>query len=111
VSGTCNAGLRVSSVNQDGSVDCVPCGGGIPSGMIAIFDTACPLGWTRLAALDGRVPRGAASYGGTGGGNTHFHDIDPPFTDTNTAGDHQHTQGCGAGIRSGAGVTQPAECG
>jgi hypothetical protein len=40
---------------------------GIPSGMIAMFDTVCPSGWTRFAALDNRFPQGAAAYGGTGG--------------------------------------------
>jgi len=45
----------------------------IPSGMIAMFDGSCPAGWTRFSALDGRVPRGAASYGGTGGSDNHSH--------------------------------------
>ena len=47
--------------------------GGIPSGMIAMFATACPSGWTRFTALDGRFPYGAASYGATGGASTHTH--------------------------------------
>ena len=46
---------------------------GVPSGMISMFDTNCPTGWTRFAALDNRVPRGAATYGGTGGGDNHSH--------------------------------------
>jgi hypothetical protein len=48
-------------------------GGALPSGMIAMFDAACPSGWTRFAALDGVVPRGSAAYGGTGGAETHNH--------------------------------------
>lgn len=48
--------------------------GAAPSGMIAMF-TTCPSGWTRFAALDGRVPRGSATYGGTGGADTHRHTI------------------------------------
>lgn len=45
----------------------------IPSGMIAMFDAACPSGWTRFTALDGRVPRGGAAYGPTGGADEHSH--------------------------------------
>lgn len=63
---------------------------GIPDGMIAAFDTACPSGWTRVAAFDGRVLRGAASYGGTGGGDTHLHQANPPSTGTSTDGAHSH---------------------
>ena len=44
--------------------------GPLQSGMIAMFTTACPSGWTRFTALDGRVPQGSATYGGTGGSNT-----------------------------------------
>ena len=47
----------------------------IPSGMIAIFDTTCPSGWMRFAALDGRVPRGASVAGATGGVDTHTHSV------------------------------------
>lgn len=49
--------------------------GGVPSGMIAMFDAACPVGWTRVDALDGRFPRGAETYGGTGGRSTHDHSV------------------------------------
>ncbi len=56
--------------------------GTIPSGMIAMFDTTCPAGWTRFSALDGRFARGASSYGSTGGADTHTHAIDPPNTST-----------------------------
>ena len=41
--------------------------GSLPPGMIVMFATACPSGWTRFAALDDRVPRGAVAYGATGG--------------------------------------------
>jgi len=54
----------------------------IPSGMIAMFDTSCPSGWTRVAAFDGRFIRGSATYGGTGGVSTHTHSVDPPATNT-----------------------------
>lgn len=45
----------------------------IPSGMIAMFDTNCPAGWTRFSALDNRVPLGDSNYGGSGGSATHSH--------------------------------------
>ncbi len=32
--------------------------------------SSCPSGWTRVTALDSRFPRGAATYGGTGGAET-----------------------------------------
>lgn len=43
----------------------------ISSGMIALFDATVPSGWTRFSTLDSRFPRGAATYGGTGGAATH----------------------------------------
>ena len=58
---------------------------GIPSGLIAIFDTACPSGWTRVAAFDSKFLRGYATYGGTGGMETHYHTVDPPNTNTGAA--------------------------
>ncbi|MCK5062755.1 MAG: hypothetical protein KAR23_02400 [Candidatus Aenigmarchaeota archaeon] len=45
----------------------------IPAGMIAMFNTSCPSGWTRFSALDGRVTKGAVAYGGIGGSDTHTH--------------------------------------
>lgn len=47
----------------------------IPTGgkFIGIFNVACPSGWTRVAAFDGKVLKGAATYGGTGGADTHTH--------------------------------------
>ncbi|MFH1423455.1 MAG: hypothetical protein ABIG29_00675 [Candidatus Nealsonbacteria bacterium] len=53
-------------------------GVGIPSGMIAMFDTSCPDGWTRFAALDNKFPYGGASYGATGGVSTHAHTYEVP---------------------------------
>lgn len=45
--------------------------GSVPSGMIGMFNTTCPIGWTRFAALDGRVPKGSVNYGAVGGSDTH----------------------------------------
>ncbi len=50
----------------------------LPSGFIAMFDTTCPDGWTREGAFDGKFIRGAATYGGTGGANTHTHSYTRP---------------------------------
>lgn len=44
----------------------------INSGLIALF-TSTPTGWTRSSAFDSRFPRGASSYGATGGSATHTH--------------------------------------
>lgn len=56
----------------------------VPSGLIALFAGNCPAGWVRFTALDGRFPRGDASYGATGGSPTHSHAI---------AADGKHTHG------------------
>ncbi len=45
----------------------------IPAGAILVFDAACPSGWTRVSAFDGKFVRGAAAYGATGGADTHTH--------------------------------------
>jgi len=76
--GTINAtGLFINNV-------AVSTDSGIPSGLIALFDTACPSGWTRFTAIDGRTLRGAANYGGTGGAENHLHGI---TGDTGPGGD------------------------
>ena len=81
-SGTLNAtGLYVNNV-------AVATGTAVPSGMIAIFDTSCPSGWTRVSAFDNRTLVGAVSYGTTGGAATHDHAVDL-VTDSNGA--HTHT--------------------
>lgn len=52
----------------------------LPSGLIAMFTTNCPEGWTRFSNLDGRVARGSSSYGATGGSGTHHHGEGKHFT-------------------------------
>ncbi len=47
----------------------------LPSGVIALFTTAPPMGWNRYAALDGVFPRGNSTAGTTGGAATHYHTI------------------------------------
>lgn len=53
----------------------IPTTGGFDSDLICLFDDDCPSGWTRFDALDGKYPRGADSYGGTGGAATHDHEV------------------------------------
>jgi hypothetical protein len=45
----------------------------ISSSLISMFAASVPTGWTRFSGLDTTFPRGASSYGGTGGSNTHTH--------------------------------------
>lgn len=54
----------------------------INSGLIGLFDTSAPSGWTRFSALDDNFPRGNSSYGGTGGSTTHTHTTNSATTDT-----------------------------
>lgn len=68
--------------------------GTVPAAIIAMFDTACPAGWTRFTPLDGRFPKGGATYGITGGSSTHDHG-----GSTSVAGAHTH------GLTGSTGVT------
>lgn len=49
--------------------------GPISQGAIMIVDSLPPLGWGRVSAFDNRFPRGAETYGGTGGAATHSHSV------------------------------------
>ena len=46
---------------------------GVPAGAIALFAGACPPGWSRYTALDGRFPYGSATSGAVGGYASHKH--------------------------------------
>jgi hypothetical protein len=73
----------------------------IPSGLIAIFDTSCPAGWTRYANLDNRFPLGSSGAGAIGGANSHGHSFSAT---TNNAGIHGHgfsANGSGSGRATG----------
>jgi len=61
-----------------------PVTAGVPSGLIAIFTTACPAGWTRVAAWDGRYLRANSVAGAMGGAYNHVHEV------TVTVPDHNH---------------------
>ncbi|MCK5218654.1 hypothetical protein KAR10_03980 [bacterium] len=52
---------------------------GTPKGAIIMWTDPkgtgeCPCGYTRLNQFDGRFPRGAATYGATGGADSHSHE-------------------------------------
>lgn len=74
------------------------------SGAIQMSNTSCPGGWTRLTALDNRFPRGAASYGGTGGADTHTHDVTG-----STAAEASHTHDVDSGSQSTGGPSATGE--
>jgi hypothetical protein len=80
----------------------------IDSGLIALFDSGAPTGWTRFSALDSSSPRGASSYGVAGGATTHTHTTTGGYNTstvtgsnrksgtTDSAGDHDHEMQDGA---------------
>jgi len=101
---------------------------GMSTGMLALWDTAdgsAPSGWSCVSCSGGdpfyqRFLRGAASYGGTGGGSeTHGHNLSSPSAGaggtfsaltgvTNVASDgHTHTWGFGAGDDTTTGDNKP----
>jgi hypothetical protein len=45
----------------------------LSTNLISMFNVAAPTGWTRFSALDNTFPRGASTYGGSGGSATHTH--------------------------------------
>lgn len=60
------SGTSVDS-NNNGIIDNTDAG--VPSGMIAMFDTDCPSGWTRVSDLDGKFLTGGSSYNAAAGGS------------------------------------------
>lgn len=58
----------------------------IPSGIIAIFTSSCPEGWSRFSAFDNRFLRGAVSFGGEGGTVIHSHTV----SHSHTISSHNH---------------------
>jgi hypothetical protein len=76
-----NGALNASQINA-GRVPSIH--GGVPTGMIGMFAVACPPGWTRLSAMDGRFPRAWPVYGAIGGAGSHSHTV------TGTVASHTH---------------------
>jgi hypothetical protein len=75
--------------------------GGLPSGAILMFTTACPTGWTRQTVFDGRYVRIATTVNLTGGTSTHTptftHDHDSAFGTQSGGSNHQHGGSGGLG--------------
>jgi len=67
--------VDASQINISSLSELVSGEAGIPTGgkFIGLFTVSCPDGWTRVTALDSKFIRGATSYGGTGGLDTHSH--------------------------------------
>lgn len=118
VPGAATTSLSAATLTASGQAVSIsaPVGGTvIPSGVICIWPgthASIPSGWTRVTALDGLFPKGAADAtdpGGTGGNNTHSHTT----TDHSHAGSHTHTvpdspQGSGSTNRDAGSVRPPA---
>ena len=68
--------IQASGDVCDGSSNCLNTAG-VPSGLCMFkFSGTCPTGWSPNATMDGRVARGAAAAGGTGGLASHSHTVD-----------------------------------
>lgn len=92
---TANLYSMVANTVVDGAVTVAKLDPGVqgtltPSGMIAMFASACPTGWSVYQALQGRVPVGndptnAAQFsiGETGGNLTHSHTLGAPTSIAN----------------------------
>jgi hypothetical protein len=74
------------------------------AGSVVMSSVACPAGWTRLAAADNRVLRGAAAAGGTGGADTHGHTLSGA-TDSQGVTITGNTAGSGVTITGNTGST------
>jgi len=63
-------GIVDSGAIVDGTiVDADLAGVAVPTGMISMFDTSCPSGWTRVTGLDGKFLVGGSSYSASAGGS------------------------------------------
>jgi len=85
----------------------------IPQGMIAMFATSCPTGWTRFSALDNNFPMGGATYGATGGASSHSHALAEGTqiygaSSSNTVGVTSHGGALGAFSGGGSSYIYPA---
>ena len=98
LAGNIAAGAVGTSEIADGTIANVDLASAVaPSGMIAMFDTDCPSGWTRVTELDGKSLTAGASYNAAAGGTdnqtltveqlpAHSH-----TGTTNAGGNHTHT--------------------
>ncbi|MCK9272297.1 hypothetical protein M0P65_02010 [Candidatus Gracilibacteria bacterium] len=83
----------------------------VPSGAILMFNNGCPdtTNWTRVTALDNKFPRGATTYGTTGGADTHTHAatglLGPSHTHTMV---HKHEMPFGISTNAGYSFRGPS---
>jgi len=97
-----------TSMIADGAVTASKLSGGdgVRPGTIILWNgNNCPAGYTRLSQFDGMFPRGATSYGGTGGADSHSHGAA-----TGAGGAHGHSYsgatGANAMVSSGSAMAQ-----
>ncbi len=55
----------------------------LPTNLISLFSESIPSGWSRFSELDNKFPRGASTYGSTGGNTTHNHSFTGYTTSVN----------------------------
>lgn len=95
--GAVNGHVLTSDASGNASWVALPAGtAGVPAGMVAMFEAACPSGWTARSGAgqpyQNKFARGGATYVEAGGGaDTHTHTIDPAATSTSSDGAHTHT--------------------
>lgn len=96
-SGASNGFVLTSDATGNATWASLPAGStGVPSGLVSMFETSCPSGWTRRSGVgetyENKMIRGGASYVAVGGGaDTHFHTADPAITTSSSDGAHTHT--------------------
>jgi len=73
---------------------------GVPPGMIAMFSTSCPAGWSYLATFEGRFVRGSNAYGAAGGNAGHSHTHSLTADHTHTFSDEVSSQTAQDGLHS-----------
>ena len=91
---------------------------------IMMYNGSCPGGWSNYTGLNGKYPKLAASYGGSGSDTTHTHDAtlsNTTLTDSgndqgrqrfigpaalSVSGNHTHTVSF-ASVTTGSGTLEP----
>jgi len=95
--GAVNGYVLTSDASGNASWAALPGGAtGVPSGLVAMFESSCPSGWTMRSGsgqtYENKFVRGGATYSAAGGGaDTHTHSADPPSTASTAGGDHTHS--------------------
>lgn len=81
---------------------------GAPDGAIALFDSTCPSGWTRVTNMDDKFVAGGSAVGDGVGyashGHTysqiinHYHNVAVQNISVNAGGEHSHNVNVGGGV-------------